>query len=215
MVSTTDALLSKYDKEFKKATEHPLTKELCQGTLKDATLYAYLAQDLQFFEQGLRLLCKLTALAPTAESLITLAKKIGFFANSENNYFQDALELLAPSVNESKGELLKTELVGRIKNYVDFQVEMTDDNKYTYAELVTYLWCAEEVYWKWAHDSPRAAHLHWKYQTWIDLHDGEHFQVWCEFLKKEVDRYTVEEVEKSFERTLKAEFEFFEESYNA
>lgn len=98
MVSTTDALLSKYDKEFKKATEHPLTKELCQGTLKDATLYAYLAQDLQFFEQGLRLLCKLTALAPTAESLITLAKKIGFFANSENNYFQDALELLAPSI---------------------------------------------------------------------------------------------------------------------
>lgn len=215
MTTTTETLLSKYSEDFKRATEHQLTKELCQGTLKDATLYAYLAQDLQFFEQGLRLMCKTTALAPTADSLITLAKKIGFFASSENNYFQDALELLAPSVDEAKREHLKTEQVGRIKNYVNFLTEMTNDHSYTYAQLVTYLWCAEEVYWKWAHDLPRAANLHWKYQTWIDLHDGEHFQVWCEFLKKEVDRYTVEEVEESFVKTVRSEFEFFDESYRA
>lgn len=215
MVSTTEALLNKYATDFKKATEHQLTKELCQGTLKDATLYAYLAQDLQFFEQGLRLLCKLTALAPTSESLITLAKKIGFFASSENNYFQDALELLAPSVEESKRDFLQTKQVGRIKNYVDFLTDMTNNNKYTYPELVTYLWCAEEVYWKWAHDLPKVSNLHWKYQTWIDLHDGEHFKIWVEFLRKEVDRYTVAEVEQAFQKTLKAEVEFFEESYNA
>lgn len=215
MVSTTDALLAKYSDLFKKATEHQLTKELCQGTLKDSILYTYLAQDVQFFESGLKLMCKITSLSPTTHSLITLAKKIGFFANDENTYFQDALSLLAPSVEESKRDLLKKTQIGKIKDYVGYLEEMTDDTKLTYAELITYLWCAEEVYWKWAHDLPRASKLHWKYQTWIDLHDGEHFKVWCEFLKKEVDNYPVEKVEKMFEKILISEYEFFETSYNA
>lgn len=215
MACTSDALLTKYSEQYKKATEHPLTKELCLGVIKDATLYTYLAQDLQFFETGLRLICRLTSLAPTSDSLITLAKKIGFFASDENTYFQDALNLLAPSVDESKRELLKTEQIGRIKNYVNYLKELTQDTTLTYGQLVTYLWCSEQVYLKWAHDLPRANNLHWKYQTWIDLHDGEHFEVWCEFLKKEVDNYDLKEVEAVFEKTLQLEYEFFEESYNA
>lgn len=215
MVTTTEALLAKYQNTFKEATEHQLTKELCLGTLKDSTLYTYLAQDLQFFETGLRLICKVTSLAPTNDSLITLAKKVGFFASDENSYFHDALELLEPSVDAARREFLLKEQIGSIKNYVGFLIEMTNDTSYTYAQLVTYLWCAEEVYWKWAHDLPRAKGLHWKYQTWIDLHDGEHFQVWCEFLRKEVDRYSLEEVESVFHKTLQLEVEFFNESYNA
>ncbi|QLQ82558.1 hypothetical protein HG537_0H03210 [Torulaspora globosa] len=215
MMSTTDCLLVKYQDVFKKATEHELTKELCQGTLKDSILYTYLAQDLQFFETGLKLICKVTSLAPSVDSLITLAKKIGFFANDENTYFHDALELLKPAVEESRREFLGKEQIGSIKKYVGFLAEMTEDASYTYGQLVTYLWCAEEVYWKWAHDLPRAENLHWKYQTWIDLHDGEHFQVWCEFLKNEVDKYSLEEVETVFQKTLQLEYEFFEECYNA
>lgn len=215
MVSTTETLLSNYQDLFKKTTEHPLTKELCQGTLNDRTLYVYLAQDVQFFETGLRLICKITSLAPTTESLITLAKKTGFFANDENTYFQDALELLQPSVQENERESLKNEKLGNIKNYVDFLEEMTKDSKYTYAELITYLWVAEEVYWTWARDSPRADNLHWKYQTWIDLHDGEHFQVWVEFLRDEVNNYTVKEVQDMFKKVLQMEYNFFQTSYTA
>lgn len=215
MVTTTDSLLAKYQETFQKATEHQLTRELCLGTLQDAKLYTYLAQDLQFFETGLRLICKVTSLAPSVDSLIVLAKKIGFFANDENTYFRDALDLLKPAVDGSRREFLASEQIGSIRNYVGFLVEMTRDQNYSYAQLVTYLWCAEEVYWKWAHDLPRAGNLHWKYQTWIDLHDGEHFQVWCEFLRNEVNRYSLEEVESVFQKTLQLEFEFFEECYNA
>ncbi|QLG71353.1 hypothetical protein HG535_0B03930 [Zygotorulaspora mrakii] len=215
MQSTTDVLLAKNEALFKKATEHNLTKELCQGTLKDRTLYIYLAQDVQFFETGLRLLCKLTSLAPSTFSLITLAKKIGFFASDENTYFENALKLLGGSVAEEQREAFKAQKIGDIKSYVDFLEEMTNSTKYTYAELVTYLWVAEQVYWTWARDSPRKENLHWKYQTWIDLHDGEHFQVWCEFLRDEVNKYSVAEVEEMFKKVLQMEYEFFETSYSA
>lgn len=215
MQSTTDVLLAKNEALFKKATEHNLTKELCQGTLKDRTLYIYLAQDVQFFETGLRLLCKLTSLAPSTFSLITLAKKIGFFASDENTYFENALKLLGGSVAEEQREAFKAQKIGDIKSYVDFLEEMTNSTKYTYAELVTYLWVAEQVYWTWARDSPRKENLHRKYQTWIDLHDGEHFQVWCEFLRDEVNKYSVAEVEEMFKKVLQMEYEFFETSYSA
>lgn len=215
MTSTTDQLLSKYHSLFEKATTHKLTKELCLGNLADRTLFIYLAQDLQFFEEGLRLICKITSLAPTTHSLIVLAQKIGFFASDENSYFRDVLKLLTPTVGEPEADRWQHNRLPQVEEYVGQLVGMTQDTSLSYAQLITYLWCAEIVYWQWAHNLPKAPKLQPKHQTWIDLHDGDHFHSWCEFLKAEVDRYPLEEVEKTFEKFLKLEYGFFEACYTA
>ncbi|CAI1875844.1 hypothetical protein SEUBUCD646_0C00900 [Saccharomyces eubayanus] len=215
MSSTTDKLLQKHDSLLKRTTEHKFTKELCSGTLNDRSLYIYLTQDLLFFETGLRLICKTTSLAPTTNALITLAKKIGFFANDENSYFHDCLELLAPSLSKEERANFDNKIIPGIDTYIKFLEDFTKDSSVTWASLITYLWICEESYWIWARDTPRAPGLHWKHQKWIDLHDGEHFQVWCEFLKAEVDKFSVEEVESVFTRVLQLEFQFFETCYNA
>lgn len=215
MTSTTDQLLSKYHALFEKATTHALTKELCLGTLADRTLFIYLAQDLQFFEEGLRLICKIASLAPRAHSLIVLAQKIGFFASDENGYFRDTLKLLTPTVGEKDAEHWQHHRLNQVEIYVGQLVSMTRETSFTYAQLITYLWCAEIVYWQWAHHLPKAPQLQPKHQTWIDLHDGTHFQTWCEFLKAEVDQFPLEEVEQTFANFLQLEYDFFQACYTA
>ncbi|CCK69576.1 Pet18p KNAG_0C04750 [Huiozyma naganishii CBS 8797] len=210
MTCTTDELISRHPDLYKSATEHELTKQLCQGTLSDRQLFVYLAQDVQFFEESLRLICKITSLAPELDPLITLAKKIGFFASDENTYFRDVLELLAPSVTPAEKTKFETEKLNRIAPYVNFMSEMLKSTTTSYAEYITFLWVLEDVYLKWAHDLPRKEGLHWKYQTWIDLHDGQHFIEWVDFLKSEVNKFPVDTVEKMFVKCVNFEFEFFD-----
>lgn len=216
MVSTTEALVAKYQDLFKKTTEHPLTMELCQGTLADRTLYIYLAQDLQYFESGMRGMCNTTSMAPDTKSLITLAKQVGFFANDENTYFHDCLKLLEPSVTEKEREYFLTQYLPEVKAYMALLIEKrTKRDVYKYPQLITAAWIAELIYWTWAHNSPRKPNLHWKYQKWIDLHDGEHFETWLDFLRAEVDKLKVEVVEAMFLKTLELEYDFFQGCYTA
>ncbi|QLQ81311.1 hypothetical protein HG537_0F00720 [Torulaspora globosa] len=216
MVSTTDALISKYQELFRKTTEHPLTVELCQGTLPDRTLYIYLAQDLQFFQSGMRGMCNTASMAPDTESLITLAKQIGFFANDENTYFHDCLKLVEPAVSEQERQFYLNHYLPQVKVYMDLlQEKRTRRDLYGYPQLITAMWIAELVYWKWAHDLPRKPDLHWKHQRWIDLHDGKLFETWLEFLKNETDKLKIEEVEDMFQKTLQLEYDFFQSCYTA
>ncbi|CAI4927264.1 CRE_HP_G0020990.mRNA.1.CDS.1 [Saccharomyces cerevisiae] len=64
--------------------------------------------------------------------------------------------------------------------------------------MLTSLRVAEELYWRWARDTPRAPGLHCKYQNGLICHDGGHFQIWCEFLEGGRDNFPVEEVESIF-----------------
>ncbi|ODV94037.1 hypothetical protein PACTADRAFT_50932 [Pachysolen tannophilus NRRL Y-2460] len=77
----------------------------------------------------------------------------------------------------------------------------------------------ELVYLKWAEDAENHNNtlelLEYKHKEWIDLHRGKAFEIWVEFLKKEVDRHP-EESDKIFESvriTLNFELEFFDETY--
>ncbi|CAB4254681.1 similar to Saccharomyces cerevisiae YCR020C PET18 Protein of unknown function, has weak similarity to proteins involved in thiamin metabolism [Maudiozyma barnettii] len=214
--STTQALLSKYASLYKETTQHQLTNELCQGTLNDRTLYVYLAQDLIFFETSLRLICKATSLAPESSSLLTLAKKIGFFANDENTYFRDCLKYLEPAVpSENERQKFLGIMLPGVDKYIKFINESVVDTSMTYAQYITIIWACEQIYLSWAHDSPKKENLHWKYQTWIDLHDGEHFISWCDFLEAEVNKFSIEEVEKQFTTVLQHEYNFFDNCYKA
>ncbi|CCE64574.1 hypothetical protein TPHA_0I00680 [Tetrapisispora phaffii CBS 4417] len=218
MTTTTAQLIQKYSDLLKHATEHKLTSELCAGTLSDRTLCIYLAQDLKFFNTSFRLICKTTTECPNDKSMIYLGKKIGFFANDENDYFQKCLELLATAIKDDadKEKNCTNEIPSTTRYLKSIQAKLDDDKKlYDYPKLITALWTAEIVYYLWAHNTPRKENLHWKYQTWIDLHDGPHFEEWCDFLAKEVDQYSLEQVEDSFKQCVELEINFFNGCYNA
>lgn len=211
-MSVSDKLIETHRELLDKATNHKLTKELCSGTLADRTLYIYLAQDLQFFQSGLRLLTKTTSLAPDTHSLITLAKKIGFFANDENSYFHDCLAEINSSLSEKEQAHYKTSHLAQVDRYIDYLEDMASKET-SYAKLITSVYCMELVYIEWPKNTPNAADLHWKYQTWIDLHAGQHFEEWCEFLKQEVDKCNYQEVSETFATVLKLEYDFFDACY--
>ena len=80
---------------------------------------------------------------------------------------------------------------------------------------ICHMWCAEYVYWKWAHDLPRAENLDWKHQEWIRLHDGDHFEEWCGFLESQLNQYPFEKVNEIFKQTLHLEKDFFDACYEA
>lgn len=109
----------------------------------------------------------------------------------------------------------KTESLIFIKPYIDFLKEITISNKFTYTQLVIYLWVCEDCYLKWAHDSPKYENLNLKYQTWINLHNGNHFIEWVRFLKGQVDKFQIREVEKMFVKKINNEYDLFEACYYA
>ncbi|CEP62239.1 Pet18p LALA0_S05e00980g [Lachancea lanzarotensis] len=211
-MSVSQKLVDNHRELFEKAAHHRLTEELCAGTLPDKTLFIYLAQDLMFFQSGMRLLTKTTSVAPESDSLITLAKKIGFFANDENSYFYDCLAELGPCLNPSQCEHSRKTMLPEVKAYIDL-LEKFAKEETSYAKLITFVYCMELVYLEWPKHFPIAQNLHWKYQTWIDLHAGDHFESWCDFLKAEVDKCSYDEVSQTFELVLRNEHEFFEACY--
>ncbi|SCV04986.1 LANO_0G15984g1_1 [Lachancea nothofagi CBS 11611] len=211
-MSVSQKLIENHKVIFDKAVHHKLAGDLCAGTLPDKKLYIYLAQDLQFFQSGMRLLTKTTSLAPDNHSLLTLAKKIGFFANDENNYFYDCLAEVSDSLSPSDQDYFKNNQLPQVKKYIKY-LERSAKDETSYAKLITFVYCMELVYVEWPKYFPHAANLHWKHQTWIDLHAGEHFETWCDFLRDEVDKCDYEEVSETFRMVLELEFEFFEACY--
>ncbi|CDO92874.1 unnamed protein product [Kluyveromyces dobzhanskii CBS 2104] len=203
-MSTTNRLLEENEELVSLVTQHILPKQLCDGTLSDDVLYIYCAQDKMFFILTLRLIVFYTSKAPTEKALLRLCKQVGFLANDENDYFDRCLKL----TEKASLKRFEKEVLPKVQKYLDFLESMPDSLDYD--QWVTHLWCAEHVYSRWAHDLPRAKNLEWKHQEWIRLHDGDHFEEWCNFLAAEVDKVDYTHVNKVFKATLELEKDFFD-----
>lgn len=207
MESTTSRLLKENADLILQVTKHRLPQELCEGTLHDEILYVYAAQDLKFFQIGLRTLAYFTSQAPDDQVFIRLCQQIGFLSNDENDYFEKCLKLT------EKPHLVKFKsiVLPKVQQYLDF---LDGLKKESFATWATHMWCCEFVYWRWAHDLPRKDGLEWKHAEWIRLHDGEHFEEWCNFLEGIVNRFSFEEVNAVFVKTLQLEIDFFDACYH-
>lgn len=69
------------------ATDHPLCKELAQGTLKLDKMRCYLVQDHKFIDEFVRLLASAITHAPTLTDEIPMAQFLGLVTSTENTYF--------------------------------------------------------------------------------------------------------------------------------
>jgi thiaminase len=217
-MSFAEYLKTKYSADFKKATTHAFTTELCKGTLPDDKLLVYLIQDLKFFQVGIRLTCRAASLCDDNESQIKLAKQIGFFANDENDYFEICIKQLSEKFDADKLQYFNSLELPEVKHYIDSLRRLLEDPDATYRQIITATYLMEAVYLQWADDAINLgiipANIEWKHKEWIDLHSGEGFSAWTEFLKQEVDRVGDETVESVFQEFCKLEFEFFDKCYH-
>lgn len=221
-----NSLLKKFEAKFLAATNHPLTNELCDGTLPDYKLYTYLVQDLKFFQLGLNLLGNTLARCDAPESAIVLGKQIGFISNDENTYFFRCLDQLRrESLTELQNKVPAMledmpHIIPEVNRYLSVMDYLAFESK-SYEELVVFVYVMEKVYLGWAEvniSSKDTTKLAYKHKEWVDLHSGADFESWVEFLGQEVERVAINDeskkiIENWFLKTLDLEVAFFDGCY--
>lgn len=218
-MSTTKQLQQKYSHIVDKATKHPFTVELCDGSLADEKLYVYLLQDYSYFKITLKLLAKALERCDYFPSCLVLGKQIGEFCGAENNYFDTCIrELGADHSVKSKVKKMheNTFPLPAVQKYNDY-VQNLVSNAELYAQVVTSIFTMEFVYLKWASDTPIKPGLSYKHQEWINLHTGKEFETWVGFLEHEVSRVShgnESVIEETFVDVLNLEFDFFSDCYS-
>ncbi|GMM49102.1 Pet18 protein [Starmerella bacillaris] len=223
-MSAIEEIKTKFHHEFKLASTHRFTQELCDGTLPDRILYTYLKQDLKFFLVVMRFISRTMSVCDDDDALITLGKQVGFFCNDENNYFRDTLAELEENNNDLPEAMRKepADELPRVTAYLKHFEEWTGPNA-DYVTNITALYMAELSYLMWAENQggseEKVSKLKPKHKGWIDLHRGVGFSKWVDFLGAEVERLikkdpkNKETVHKIVKLALGFEYEFFEECY--
>lgn len=225
-MSFLSSLLKQYSSAVEKSQTHPLTNELCRGTLLDAKLWVYLTQDLKFFQRGMNVFGRTLAYCDDANASITLAKQIGFVANDENDYFEKALKELKDSAAKSVPKMVNdpTLILPQVQIYLNLLDEMAYKCT-SYVEIITFMYVMEFVYLGWAnynlqHEDVNMDNLPYRYKEWIVLHSGPEFTNWVNFLENEVNRVTfgadkdtLQLCENMFIKAVNLEIDFFDACY--
>lgn len=226
-MSFTLHLKQVHHEKFITSITHPLTNELCAGTLSDTALYVYLKQDLKFFLEGLRVFGKAIALCDDEAAILTLGKQIGFICNDENDYFRKCIseietENLQQLKNECPTMLGDAPALPEVQEYINLLEDISNNCK-SYAEVVTFLYIMEKVYLGWAEHNYETGvvkdSLPYKYMEWIKLHSGTDFSAWVKFLEDEVNRVTTTDEnrrlsEAVFVKAIELEIAFFDACYS-
>lgn len=184
------ALMRSTNRQWVEAVDHRFVRELFAGSIDDDAMRAYLVQDYQFFESFLSMLGACVAHADELEPKLRFARQLGMLAADEDTYFVDSFAELGVSPND----YLDPELAAPTKGFQDLM-----DGSVTsasYPQLLIVLVVAEWLYLDWAESRdalpPRQVH-----RGWIDLHRGDAFRAWVQFLVDELERVLPAELDVS------------------
>lgn len=226
-MSFVDQLLKKHHGKFTTSFTHPLTNELCAGSLSDTALFVYLVQDLKFFLLGLRVLGKAVALCDSGVALVTLGKQIGFLCNDENDYFRKSISNIKSENYKQLQEecplmLRDAPTLTEVQTYLDL-LNWISANCNSYVEVITFIYVLEKVYLAWAEynlsNGVVKEDLAFKHVEWIRLHSGTDFTAWVKFLENEMNRVIVSDEDKAcseaiFVKAINLEIDFFDACYS-
>lgn len=209
-------LLRSTERQWVRAVNHRFVRELFAGSIDDAVMRDYLVQDYQFFESFLSMLGACVAHADELEAKLRFARQLGMLVADEDTYFVDSFAELGLD----PADYLRPELAVPTAG---FQALMDDSvASASYPQLLIVLVVAEWLYLDWAESRDevpqRAVH-----RGWIDLHRGEAFRGWVQFLADELERVFPEEEDQSSEaenlnriwrRAVDLECAFFDNVYD-
>ncbi|MEJ2870041.1 TenA family protein [Actinomycetospora sp. OC33-EN08] len=197
---TSAELRHRHAEVWDAAVGHRFVDELGAGTVDDAVLARYLAQDALFLDAFVALLGAAVAAADRPGPRMVVARQLGLVAGDEDDYFARALARLG--VDAPAEPLAPT---SGFLALMDGSRRSAD-----YATAMTVLLVAEWLYLDWAQrvgDEP----ADWLYAEWIALHRGPAFAAWVAFLRAEVDRVGADE--QAFARAVELELAFFDAAY--
>lgn len=188
------------------AVGHRFVDELWAGTVDDAVMARYLAQDALFFDRFVALLGQAVAGADRTEPRLAIARQLGLVAGDEDDYFARALARL--------GATAPVDPLPPTQGFLELMDSARRGGEY--ADVLTVLLVAEWLYLDWA-SRPGPAPDDWLYREWIDLHRGPAFAAWVELLRTETDRVaadadapTRERMSDLFTRAVDLELAFFD-----
>jgi thiaminase/transcriptional activator TenA len=148
----------------------------------------------------------------TVTAKVRLGKQLGFIVNDENDYFQLAFDKLGVSPADQEAPKLKPATAG----FAELMSKTVATRDYT--KILLLLYVAESLYLDWAKRSQaegirpsRPEHY-----GWIDVHEGELFRDWVQFLEAEVNRVADpddSEQQQLFRDAVQLEWQFFEDAY--
>ncbi|TDS87283.1 TenA family protein [Nesterenkonia aurantiaca] len=163
------------------SVHHRFVEELFAGTLSDAVLARYLVQDYQFFDAFVAMLGACVATTDSKPARLRFAAQLGMLAADEDGYFQQSFaELGVPA-----SDVVSPHLEDPTEEFIGQMWEVARSRNY--ADLLVVLVIAEWLYLDWGQRDlllPEAA----KHRDWIDLHRGEEFREWTQFLIDELNR---------------------------
>ncbi|MCI1635758.1 TenA family protein [Bifidobacterium sp.] len=208
-----DVLKAQCSQEWDSTIHHRFVNELVSDTLPDEILRHYLIQDWQFSYDFYSLLGEAIAAADTMPAKVRLGQQMGFIANDENTYFHDRFV----QFHVSDDELTAPELTPSSKGFRKLYRDAVDSH--SYAQALAVLVVAESIYLDWAEESTAGgSRMPEKDQHigWIDVHRGNDFSAWVQFLIDEFNRVADpqdSEVARHFTDAVHFELGFFDDAY--
>lgn len=200
--------------EWDASVHHPFLDELFAGTLSDEVLARYLVQDYQFFDAFVAMLGACVATTDSKPARLRFASQLGMLAADEDGYFQQTFtELGVPA-----SEIQAPELAEPTADFVTQMWEVAQSRDY--ADLLVVLVIAEWLYLDWGERDlplPEAP----KHRGWIELHRGDEFRAWTQFLIDELNRVAPPlesddgaRLSERWKRVVAIEREFFDAAYS-
>lgn len=195
------------------AVRSRFVQELFAGTLADDVLSRYLVQDYQFFDAFISMLGACVAYADQMAPKLRFSAQLGMLADDEDGYFQDAFaEFQVPQADQENPELTPTTAA------FDKAMKAAAYSQ-NYAHNLVLLTIAEWLYLDWGEldlgTPERSVHT-----GWIDLHRGDDFRGWVQFLVNELERVwpaddptQVEKLNAAWKEAVQLEADFFEVCY--
>ncbi|GAA0037392.1 MULTISPECIES: TenA family protein [Brevibacterium] len=214
-----EALRRSADEDWAAAVGHRFVEELFAGTVPDEVMATYLIQDYQFFEDFLAMLGACVAHADRIEAKLRFARQLGFLEADEDSYFVRAFAEVRVSPEDYADPVLLAPTAG-FRDVMKGAVASA-----SYPDLLVVLVIAEWLYLDWGElerDMPtRDVHV-----GWIELHRGEDFAAWVQFLVDELERVvprgddaeavaTRDRLTALWGRAVGLERAFFDEAYRS
>jgi len=195
------------------AVDHRFVRELGDGRIDDA-FRRYLVQDYAVVGELTRLVGYAAGQAPTVDARVELAGFLEVLGTDEDDYFARSFDELGVP----EGDRTDPEHHPTTRAFVDLLGRAAHEGGY--AESLAVLLPVEWVYADWAAsvDPPEPFYL----REWVELHDGEGFHAFVDWLRGEFDdacadvsSRRAERVTDLFERAVELEVAFFDAAYDS
>lgn len=208
-----DILRSAAQEDWDAAVDHRFVRELFAGTVDSEVLRRYIEQDYTFFTDFVSLLGGCVAYAPKPESKVRYAQQLGMLAADEDTYFTRALDELGGKNIQRSPEHWN----GPTRDFNRLMREAAESQDYR--QMLIVLLVAEWLYLDWGERTDLGEPDSWLFLDWIDLHRGEDFRAWAQFLLDELEEeWPDDDAERTrltelFRECVRTELAFFDAAY--